>query len=111
MSILDVENPRIGIRIQEASGSHSIIRLLRNESLRLLPRNGMMKLFDALVARPSLVHPLKGENQGGYMEMVQTEALPCTVLLVFKLPDLVASSRIVHAFPLFPTVTGEPSSV
>ena len=68
MSILDVENPRIGIRIQEASGSHSIIRLPRNESLRLLPRNGMMKLFDALVACEAVSRtPLKrGESRRIY---------------------------------------------
>ena len=48
MTVIDVENPHFGIRIQEASGTHSIIRLPRTESLRILPKNGMAKLFDVL---------------------------------------------------------------
>lgn len=65
MSVIDVENPRFGIRIQEASGTHSVIRLPRKESLRILPNNGMMKLFDALVACEAISRtPLKrGESR------------------------------------------------
>lgn len=53
-SIFDVDNPRLGIRLREASGSHSVIRLPRNESLRILPQTGMMKLFNALVTCEAL---------------------------------------------------------
>ncbi len=55
LSIFDVDNPRLGIRLrEEASGSHSVIRLPRKESLRILPQTGMMKLFNALVACEAL---------------------------------------------------------
>lgn len=54
MSVFDVDNPRIGIRIQEASGTHSVLRLPCNESLHILPKKGMMELFDALVVCKSM---------------------------------------------------------
>mgnify|MGYP000445064717 CR=1 FL=1 len=43
LSIFDVDNPRLGIRLCEASGSHSVIRLPRNESLRILPQTGCLQ--------------------------------------------------------------------
>ena len=66
LSIFDVDNPRLGIRLcEEASGSHSVIRLPRKESLRILPQTGMMKLFNALVTceAPSRKSLERGESR------------------------------------------------
>ena len=68
LSIFDVDNPRLGIRLCEASGSHSVIRLPRNESLRILPQTSMMKLFNALVAceeRGDSRRTFGDDNSGG----------------------------------------------
>jgi hypothetical protein len=54
MSVFDVDNPQIGIPVREKSGFHSIIRLPRNESLRILPKSGMMDIVESLVACESL---------------------------------------------------------
>jgi hypothetical protein len=50
MSVLDVENPCIGNAVQCRPGVNSIIRLPRKESLRILPKSGMSKMYDALVS-------------------------------------------------------------
>jgi hypothetical protein len=50
MSVLDVFNPNLGVAVREHSQAHSIIRLPRTESLRILPKSGMSDMFTALVA-------------------------------------------------------------
>jgi len=50
MSVLDVENPRTGNAVQCRPGVNSVIRLPRQESLRILPKSGMSKLYEALVS-------------------------------------------------------------
>lgn len=50
MSVVDVNNPRMGLRIEESNGIHSIIRLPRNESLRILPKSGMNDIFNSMLA-------------------------------------------------------------
>lgn len=50
MSVLDVFNPNLGVAVREHSQAHSIIRLPRLESLRILPKSGMSDMFTALVA-------------------------------------------------------------
>ena len=90
LSIFDVDNPRLGIRLREASGSHSVIRLPRNESLRILPQTGMMKFFmHWLLARRCRGNRWREESQGGLLEMTTLEAHRCTVALVSKHRGLV----------------------
>ena len=51
MSIFDSIQPNVGVAVREhPSQSLSIIRLPRNESLRIMPKSGMMNIFMALVA-------------------------------------------------------------
>jgi hypothetical protein len=50
MSVLDVFNPNLGVAVREHAQAHSIIRLPRTESLRILPKSGMLDMFKALVA-------------------------------------------------------------
>jgi hypothetical protein len=51
MDILDEMNPKYGVAFKDAvSGHHLVIRLPRNESLRILPKAGMTTIYDTLVA-------------------------------------------------------------
>ena len=50
MSVLDVFNPNLGVAVREHYQAHSILRLPRTESLRILPKSGMSDMFMALVA-------------------------------------------------------------
>jgi hypothetical protein len=50
MSVLDVDNSRTGNAVEGQPGVNSVIRLPRNESLRILPKSGMLKIYDGLVS-------------------------------------------------------------
>lgn len=51
MSVFDEANPRRGIALRETCGDHSVIRLPRLMSLRILPKSGMTEIYNSLVAR------------------------------------------------------------
>jgi hypothetical protein len=50
MSVIDVDNSHTGNAVQDQPGVNSVIRLPRNQSLRILPQSGMSKIYDALVS-------------------------------------------------------------
>jgi hypothetical protein len=50
MKILHDVDPRSGVAFRDLSGSLSVIRLPRNESLRILPKSGMLEIYESLVA-------------------------------------------------------------
>lgn len=50
MQILQHSDPRCGVAYRDNWGAHPIIRLPRNESLRILPKSRMLEIYDALVA-------------------------------------------------------------
>jgi hypothetical protein len=50
MDIVDDVDPRSGVAFMDVTGAHPVIRLPRNESLRILPKSGMMNIYDTLVA-------------------------------------------------------------
>lgn len=50
MSIFDELNPLRGIAVRATCGDHSVIRLPRHQSLRILPKKGMMAIYNSLLA-------------------------------------------------------------
>lgn len=50
MEILHGDDPRFGVALRDDSGAHPVIRLPRNESLRILPKSGCSKIYETLVA-------------------------------------------------------------
>ncbi len=54
MAIVDNVDPRSGVAFMNASGDHPVIRLPRKDSLRILPKSGMMNIYDTLVASEML---------------------------------------------------------
>lgn len=52
MDILDEFDCEVAVR--DVSGSHSVIQLPRNESLRIVPKMGMLEMYDSLVACETL---------------------------------------------------------
>ena len=50
MELLHDVDPRVGVAFRGDRGTHPVIRLPRNESLRILPKSGMSAIYDSLVA-------------------------------------------------------------
>ena len=50
MEILHDVDPRFGVAFRDDRGTHPVIRLPRNDSLRILPKSGMSEIYDSLVA-------------------------------------------------------------
>jgi hypothetical protein len=50
MDVLDDFDPRRGVAYRDPTGYHPVIKLPRNESLRILPKSGMMQIYDCLIA-------------------------------------------------------------
>ena len=50
MDIVDDVDPRSGVAFMDVTGAHPVIRLPRNESLRILPKSGMMNIYDTFDA-------------------------------------------------------------
>lgn len=50
MDVLNDADPSCGIAYQDRTGHHPVIKLPRNESLRILPKSGMMAIYDCLLA-------------------------------------------------------------
>jgi hypothetical protein len=49
MDVLNDADPRRGIAYQDPTGHHPVIKLPRNKSLRILPKSGMMEIYDCLL--------------------------------------------------------------
>ncbi len=104
MSVLDVENPRTGNAVQCRPGVNSVIRLPRNESLRILPKSGMSKMYDALVSCELLTRtPLQRE----FLVMACLEADQCIAPLVCKYPgSVVYWSGVPNMHPFLMNIGG-----
>ena len=97
MSVLDVEDPRTGNTVQCRTGVNSVIRLPRNESLRILPKSGMSKIYDALISCELLMH----------VEFLEMLADQCIALLVRKYPGLVVYwSGVPNMHPFLKNIGG-----
>ena len=50
MEIMHGNDPRFGVAFRDNGGAHPVIRLPRNESLRILPTSGLSEIYETLVA-------------------------------------------------------------